>query len=280
LDILKARPEDVLDITAEDTKLIIRGKGNRITRLAMETEVLLPVKEVKKPKKWYDLPKNFLEAVDMVHRCCGSNQERLETFGHFTGERIEAIGEHQVGHYRIKLPLDCSVLVHKDSVKHVVPLGMTEFGLSKRWLHFRNSGDVVLSCLRWPQEDDYPDTDKITKAKKGKQINLPRGLDKAVSRAAIFSRDNPEDTDIEINLKMGKVICKGTGIQGDHKESRKIKYTGGDMKFTISPVLLNDLCHKHTEAWLTPAKLTVKSGKFTFVTALGIDDDNEDNSEE
>ena len=278
LDILKARPEDTLNISTDNNKLVMRGKGNRITRMTMETEITLPFREVREPKQWFTLPGDFLEGIDMVDRCCGKNQEHLETFVHIVDDCIEAIGEHQVGHYRTKLDVGSGVIVHKDSIKHIVPLGMTECGLTKKWIHFRNSAGVVLSCLRWPGEDDYPDTSKVLKGKKGKRMDLPRGLDKAVTRAAIFSRDNPEDTDVEISLKDGKVICKGSGIQGDHKETRKVTYGGQNMSFTISPVLLSDLCHKHTEAWVTPTTLTVKSGKFTFVTALGVEDDNDNNN--
>lgn len=280
LDILKARPEEILNITPSSKKLIIRGKGQRTTRIAMQTEITLPFREVKEPKKWNTLPSDFLEAINLVYRCCGNDQEHLETFVHIDKNQIEAIGEHQIGHYKTKLHLDGGIIVHKDSIKHVVPLGMTEFGVTRKWIHFRNSADVVLSCHRWPGEEDYPDTNKVVSAKKGKRINLPRGLDKAVSRASIFSRENPEDTDIEIKLQAGKVLCKGEGIQGDHRESRKVQYSGKNLTFTISPTLLTDLCRKHTEAWITPTTLTVKSGNFTFITTLGVEDDNSIESEE
>jgi hypothetical protein len=242
----------------------------------METKILLPFREVKTPSKWFDLPSNFLEAIELTHRCCGKDQSQMETFVHINDSCIEAIGAHQVGCYRIKTPIDKNILVHKDSIKHITPLGMTECGVTKKWIHFRNPADVVLSCLRWPQADEYPDTNAVLSAKKGKKINIPRSLKKSVNRAQIFSRENPDDTDIEIKLKKGKLICKGTGLQGDHKEPHKINYTGENMSFSISPSLLADLCQRHTEAWITPTTLTVKSGKFTFVTALGVDNVEED----
>lgn len=274
LDILKARPEETLTVFTNNKKLVITGKGNRTTRIAMESKITLPYREVREPEDWYTLPDDFLEAMNLVHQCCGKNQDKLETFVHMDKNNIEAIGECQIGNYQTSMPLKTGVLVNRTSIQHVVPLGMTKCGLTKKWIHFRNTKGVVLSCHRWPGEDEYPDTNKTLKAKKGKSITLPRGLDKAVERAAIFSRENPDDTDIEITLKPGRVICKGEGIQGDHKESRKIQYSGKGMVFTISPTLLSDLCHKHTKAWVTPTTLTVKSGKFTFITALGVDDDD------
>lgn len=273
LDILKARPEEELKISCKGGKFIIRGRGRRISQVTMEKKITLPFRDVIEPKEWFKLPSNFLEAVDHVHQCCGKDQDHLETFVHITPLCIEAIGKDRVGHYRIKTPLKNGVLLHKDSIRHVVPLGMTECGTTRGWTHFRNETGIVLSCRRWPGEKDYPNTAKIVKTK-GKQINLPKGLDKAINRAYIFSRDNAEDTDVEITLKPGEAICKGEGALGMHEEPRKIEYTGDKMTFSISPDLLTDLCHKHTEAWVTPRTLTVKSGRFTFVTALGVEDNN------
>lgn len=274
LEILKARPEETLNLSVEDKKLIIRGNGsnNRISRITMESEITLPFKEVREPKEWNALPPDFLEAIESVHRCCGNDQDHLETFIHITSKCVEAVGEHQVGHFRTELLLEKDVVVHKDSIKHIVPLGMTEYGLTRKWMHFRNAGGVVLSCLRWPGEEDYPNTAKVLSTPKGKRFDLPRSLYKAILRASIFSKENPEDTDIQISLKANKIRCKGMGTLGEHLESHKVQYNGPDILFTISPALLSDLCHRHNEAWITSNTLTVKTGKFTFVTALGVED--------
>lgn len=275
LDVLRKMAEETIELSTTENKLVIHGKQNRRARIAMESEITLPFKEIKEPKKWNTLPADFLEAVDMVHRCCGKDTDRLETFVHLHKEKVEAIGEHQVGHFRTRIDLPENVIVHKDSVKHVVSLGMTEVGVTDKWVHFRNPTGLVLSCLKGAGEEDYPSTEKALSIK-GQRINLPRGLESAIERAAIFSRENPEDEDVAVYLKPGKVIIVGTSASGDWREPKSLDYKGEPMDFLINPKLFQDICRKHHEAWVTPDVLKVKQGKFTFVTALGTKEDKQE----
>ncbi len=279
LEILRKMQEEHIEFASSESKLVIHGKQNRRARIPMEAEITLPFQEIKEPKKWNTLPADFLEAVDMVHRCCGKDTDRLETFVHLHKEKVEAIGEHQVGHFRTRIDLPENVIVHKDSVKHVVSLGMTEVGVTDKWVHFRNPTGLVLSCLKGAGEEDYPSTEKALSIK-GKRISLPRGLDGAVDRASVFSRENPEDSDVTVFLKPGKVIIVGASeVGGDWREPRSIDYKGEPMEFLIDPKLLQDICRKHHEAWVTQDVLKVKQGKFTFVTALGTKEDKKEETE-
>ena len=279
LDILRARPEETLDIAAEDGKLVLRGKGKRRTRVLMEAKVTLPYGDIPKPSGWVRLPPDFLDAVDMVHRCCGKDEDKLDVYVHIHPERVEAIGESRVGHFRCKLPIQTDAIIHKESIKHVMALGMTHVCVSDKWLQFKNAAGVVLSCQQGAGKEDYPDTAKALKIS-GQRIELPRGLDGAVERAAVFSRENADDDEVLVKLKRNEVWIVGTGVSGDHQEPKKVGYDGPPLKFFISPKLLSDLCKKHTEAWVTADTLKVKSGKFTFITGLTTVEDREAGKQE
>ena len=269
LDFLQKRTDNFLRISTDDKKLIIRGRKGRITRITLTRVITLPFNEVQKPKEWFKLPKDFLTAVDRVQQCCSKEEEHLEAFVHITKDRIESIGEHQLGHCKIRIKnLNQGVLLHNESIKHVIPLGMTEFGISRKWFHFRNESGVVLSCLRWPDEENYPDTEKVLKRKKGEPIDLPKGLTNSVETCSVFSRENPDDTDITIRIQNSEMTCEGKGIYGINEESYNVNYSGEDVSFAIPPRLMIDLCKKHTTAWLTSETLTVKEGNFTFITTL------------
>jgi DNA polymerase III sliding clamp (beta) subunit (PCNA family) len=273
LDLLRKLPEETVEISVDEGKLVIKGKKRR-ARIAMEKEISLPFKSVGEPKKWTTLPADFLEAVNLVHRCAGKDEQKLEVYVHVHPDKVEACMEHQVGHFRTHTDIKKPVLIHKDSIKHIVSLGMTEFGVGEAWTHFKNANDLILSC-RCVVEEDFPDTSKAL-AVKGAKINLPKGLADAAERANIFSQENADDDDVLVTLKPGKVIVVGTGSSGDFRETKTVKYDGEEMTFMISPKLLADITMKHNEAWITPDTLKVKSGKFTYVTALGSMDEKAD----
>lgn len=277
LESLRKMPEETLEVHIDEGKLVLKGKRRR-ARVALKTSVTLPFKSVGEPKKWTTLPTDFLEAVNLVHRCAGKDEKKLEVYVHIHPERIEACMEHQVGHFRTHTDLPKPILVRRDSIKHIVLLGMVEFGLAVEWTHFRNPNGVVLSC-RHVMEESFPDTSKVLSIK-GTKIVLPKGLADAAERAAVFSEENAEDNDVTVILKPGKVIVIGSGASGDFREVKNVKYNGEEMMFMVSPKLLADLTRKYNEAWITPDTLKVRAGKFTYVTALGPMEDKAEGKEE
>jgi hypothetical protein len=280
LGILRKMPDESIDVGISDGKFIIKGK-KRMARIPIEEKITLPFKAVEDPKEWKKLPPDFLDAINLVHRCGGPDQQKMEKYVHLHPQRIEACMEHQVGCFKTQLPLAKAVLVHRDSVKHVVGLGMTQFGITKNWLHFRNPTGLVMCCRRWVEEDDYPDTSKALSVQ-GVKITLPKGLAAAAERASVFSAENPDDDDIVIVLQPGHLTVLGKGINNaDYREGPKsIQYTGKSMTFTISPKLLAEITSKHNEAWITPKTLKVRLGKFTYITSLGTVEKKEQPEEE
>lgn len=279
LNLLRKMPEESVDVSIDHNKLVVKGKRRR-ARLALESEITLNFKSVGAPKKWTPLPEDFLEAVNLVYRCAGKDEQNLEKYVHIHPEKVEGVSEHTIGHFRTKIELTKPVLVHKDSIKHVVSLGMIEFGQTKSWIHFRNAAGLVLSCRRWVEED-FPDTTKALSIR-GTKIVLPKGLAVSSVLAGIFTTDNAEDDDVVVSLSPGKLVIVGSGASGDFREVKTVKYQGKAMTFMVSPKLLEDITKKHNDAWITPTTLKVKTGKFTFMTALGSmeDKNQEEESEE
>lgn len=278
LAMLRKLPDETLEVSLKETRIVIQAKKSR-TRFVWEKEISLPFKSVHEPKEWKKLPSDFLEAVNLVHRCAGKDEQKLEVYVHLHPERIEACMEHQLGHFQMGLAIVKPVLVRKDSIKHVIALGVTHFGMTSGWIHFRNPKGLILSCRRYAQEA-FPDTSKILKIS-GTHTNLPKALIEVSERASILTADNVEDDAIVIKIQEGKITVIGTGTSGDHRESRKIQYKGKEITFMIDPALLKELCQRHSEAWVSENTLKVKAGKFTFVTALGtMEEKKEAESEE
>ena len=180
---------------------------------------------------------------------------------------MEASDNYQVGRFRLKTGIKNSILVRRNSLKHIVSLDMTQFSETKSWLHFKNPSDLILSCRKYIE--DYP-TDDITKylKAKGTKTQLPKGIKDAVDKAEVFSAENVEDNVVVVHLQRGKIKIKGRGISGWFSEIKKIHYKGEEMAFSIAPQLLADLSQNYNDCEITKDKLKVESGKFSYVTVL------------
>ena len=275
ITILRKLQEETIDITATEEELLIKGRHRR-SGIRMEANIVLEVESVEAPKKWLKLPDDFADAVSMVQECAGkmtSSGKAYVEFIHLHPKWLEATDNYQIGRYKIKMGIEKSMLIRKDSLKHIVSLDMIKFSRTKNWMHFKNSSGLILSCRR-EVEDFPPNTSKALKME-GTPTHLPKGLKEAAEKAAVFSSENPEDNQVVINLQKGKLKITGKGASGWFSEIKKIKYSGQSMRFTISPELLIKLVLSHNKCEIAIGRLKVDVGKFSYVTVLGTADEKE-----
>lgn len=267
VSILRKLPDDDLSISVDGGELVIEGKRRRAA-LRLEAEVLLPVDKVEKPGKWRALGEDFLEAINLVQHCASKDESQFQlTCIHLHPDHIEACDNFQVTRVRFKTGVAKATLVRRDSIKHIVTLGMTEFSESETWIHFRNPGGLVLSCRRYMES--FPDTTPILSFK-GHPITLPKGLGDAADRASVFSGEAAEDNQVLVELRTGKLRVKGIGASGSFQEIKKLKYDGPALAFQIAPELLIELTKKHNDAEITEGRLRVDGGKWSYVTCLSL----------
>lgn len=276
LNLLRKLGDTTLDVSVHKKELRIKGKGRRKGGLALESKIELPIDTIRYPKSWSSLPSDFIEAVNLVQDCAGTDESKFYfTCVHLHPDFVEACNNKQVARYRVKTGLQKSMLLRKDSIKHVVSLGMTEFGMTKTWMHFKNPNGLILSCMRY--FENYPDLNDLMTVK-GIRMSLPKGLDQAADRASLFSDEDVDDKRVMVTLEQDLVTLEGRNTQGWWKESRKVKYNRDPMSFRIVPALLAQIATKYNECVLSRKQRRLKAGvgkKFTYVTVLGAADKQE-----
>lgn len=270
LGILRKMTEGTILISSTEEELVIEGKGRK-AGIRMEQEILLAVDGIEQPSQWTDLHEEFTEAVQIVIQCAGDDASQFRlTCVHLTPDHIEASDNFQVSRYTLETSLEESTLVRRDSIKHIIELGMTQFCETESWIHFRNPANLVLSCRRYADEaNDFPDLSPILDFK-GEPTSLPTGLGEAVEKAEVFSSESTDENQILISLKAGKLRIRGEGNFGWFTEIKKLKYKGDGLSFRISPKLLSDLVERHNECEITSDRLKVEGGNFVYVTSLSI----------
>ena len=269
VSILRKLKEKELEITLSDKQeeLLIRGKRKKIG-IRMEADILLPVDSIKQPKKWKKLPNDFANAVSIVQNCAGKDETKFAlTCIHLYPKWLEACDGYQAARYKMKIDIEKSILIRKDSIKNIVPMDMTKFGETKDWIHFKNSSGLVLSCRRWIEE--FPKLSKLLKVK-GTPTKFPKGLIDAVEKAEIFSVENVENNQITIELKLNRLRITGRGTSGYYQETKNIKYRGQSISFRVASKLFADLVQHYSSCEITSDRLKVVTGKYSYVTVLQV----------
>lgn len=272
LSLLTKMNEDELEILATDPtdgkpgELIVKGK-RRKAGLIRENNVLLPVNSVEKPVNWKDLPPNFLESLNLVQHCASTDESASFALVcvHIHPKRMEACDNYQMAQVKMKTGVEKPMLVRRESLKQLSALGMTQLSESENWLHFRNPLGLVLSCRRYSEE--YPDLTKLIMGE-GSPIELPKGLAEAAEKASVFSADNSEENFVTVSLVGERLKLRGEGACGWYEELKKVKYTGPDLEFVLSPKLLIQVTRDHNNFEIMEGRLCVRSGKFAYVTCL------------
>lgn len=266
LGILRKLPEDEVEVTLEEGRLIVKGKNKR-ARIKMDAEILLPLDKIEKPGEWSKLHKDFPLALEMVCECASKDEEYVHlTCVHMTPKFIEAFDGHQVIRYHVKTGINGSVLIRSDYIKHTIQLGMTEFSETKNWIHFRNKQGYRLTCRLF--REDYKDLTALFEVKKASPASLPEGLVEAAERANEASKENADDNVVTVRIKDGKIQVTGEGQSMDYMEAKKINYDGPDVKFLIAPKLLIELTQNYKDCEIGEGKLRVNGGKFVYCACL------------
>jgi DNA polymerase III sliding clamp (beta) subunit (PCNA family) len=275
LNILRKLKEDDLIITVDNNELHIKGK-KRWAGIRLEKEIQLPIDSVEEPGKWKTLPEKFTEGLAIVEQCAGKEEAFFYvTCIHICPDYIEACDNHQLSRYYMETGVKEPTLVKRDSLKHLIALDMTKFSMTAAWMHFKNPAGLMISCRRY-SEEEYPNTGKELKHE-GEKIILPKGLKEAAERAQVFSSENPESDVISVKIRPGKIKVEGIGVSGWFRESKKVKYNGESLSFTITPKLLMELVQHHNECQILEKqtekrnikRLIVIGENFKYVTCLG-----------
>lgn len=272
LSLLRRLKEEKLDFQEQAVgeaghELVVHGKGRK-SGVRLEKKIELPIQDIEQPEDWRELPSDFSEAIAVVHECAGKDTNQfVTTCVHIHPKWVEASDNFQLTRYKLKTGFKRPVLVRSSSIKHLVPLGMTEFAETETWVHFRNPAGLIFSCRRFI-EYDFPDFSEVLKIS-GSPASLPRGLGEAALTAEIFSSENTDNNQVLVELRPGKMRVWSQGVSGWYQEViSKLKYEGSPIGFLIAPKLLAELTKRHNECEITPGQLKVNGGKFVFVTCL------------
>lgn len=269
LAFLKKVSERKLSVRAAgDGELLMRGTG-RGAKFRYAEKIQLPVDSVERPGKddWRKLPPNFGEAVAVVQECTGKDESKTAmSCVHVTPACLESFEKFQATRFKISMPVDDRFLVKPGGLKHVVSLDCTRVAVTDEWVHFRNDAGVFISCRRY--DEAFPDLDPALSMEGGTTVELPDGLEAAVGRAEIFSKENADENHLLVILEDGLMKVEAVGMSGRYWEDHSVKYGGDPLAFLIAPKMLQEVVKRSNKVRINQEKLKVKGPGWSYVTAL------------
>lgn len=268
IEILGKFPEDEILVEQTEAEFIIIGK-NRRSGISQAKEVLLPLDAIEPAEIWNKLPKDFTEAIKIVHECAGSGPQKKfwQTCVHVGKQWIEACDNLQMARFMMNTKFDTPFLVKKEAIKHIVALDMTEFSETEKWVHFRNPVGINFTCCRYVL-DGYKDLGAYLD-QKGDSLTLPKDLSEVVEKAEVFSREQ-EGNLVQVEIRNGKMRITGKGVSGWYEERKLIHYKGPSLSFMIAPKLLVEITNKNPDCIVNDHCLKVNGGKWSYVTRIGV----------
>ena len=273
ISILQKLSEDSVQLEVGEGELVIIGK-RRKAGIRMDKDLLLPIKNVEKPKKWKPVSEGFADAINLVHECAGKDESQFwSTCVHINDKWIEACDNFQLSRYKLQTGISSSILVKSHAIKHLVALDAKELCETETWIHFRNSHGLVFSCRRYIEQ--YPDLTKMLKVS-GTPTTLPKGLSDAAEKAEVFSAENTDNNQVLVEIRPGRLRIKGVGVSGWFAETKKLKYKGESLSFMVSPKLLSELVKRYSECEITADRLKVNGGSYTYLACLEKSKENGD----
>jgi hypothetical protein len=276
LNCLNKLQEEMVDVSVKDNELLVKGK-NKCGHFRMEAKIAMPLEVIEKPKddQWQTLPERFGEAVGLVQKCAGMDDNKFSmTCVHITPNYVEAGDYYQICRWDMQTGFAKDLLVRRNAIKHVKDMGANQFAETERWVHFKNPRGLILSCRRYVDNVvEFPDFNTGLSVT-GKPLSLPKALKETADRAKDFIGAQGSDHDeLYIDLKPGpggKGAIRITGRDGIdwYEEVKRVEYTGDEMHFMLPPAVLQEVVEKHSNCEVTEEALIVKGSNYKYITGL------------
>lgn len=266
-------PDDTLQIRQRDGELRIKGK-RRESGIKMMAEVLLPYDDVPVPEKFRKMPDNLPGFLVQAARVCGKDETAPKTTHvHITKDRVESTDSYRAFRAKIETNLPRPILVHAMNLIDACKFDIKKMSVSKAdWFHVRTSDGMVISLIC--------SADKYYKPKllnglfdiEGEEVTLPSNLSEILSRAEVMDTPNLSidgwDSQVTIYLSENLIRITSQKEEGWFRESKKVKYEGPDMSFTIHPTFLKELVEQTRKVILNKRQIKISTRNIEFTATL------------
>lgn len=240
---LQKHTDPDIDIAWSDKEhgLLLKGSSKRWrVKIPVEQHESLGEWEIDEPEEWTALDPHMLDAITAVQIAAdkGKQSTHVTRCIHIAPDYLEATDTRQYARYDLATGVARDVLVLRDSLKEIVPLGVTHMALSRAFLHFHNPRDVRVSVRL--STHMMPDLSSLLEGIEGcPEFPLPGGMKEALDALGIMLGSDAANHSVTVTLKPGWLHCRTESNAGYAEERRPLPaYVGEPISFCVHPKLL------------------------------------------
>lgn len=245
IEILTRRSDAEIEIEIGDTRMQLSGDSGRSGLSfpdeadAKQHQVLNSVK-MPTDGAWKVLPDRFLEALELTVPVVGSDNTRpLLSCVHLGDGLVESCDNFRVTRVVVD-GMDADLNIPSRAARELLGMEPLEWSFLDGWAHFRSESGLWFSALA--MDGRYPDLSQHL-AVEGSKVRLPRGIEAALKRAAVFA-----DVDVRldgisrgrsgtviVSLSRERCSIRGRDETGFHEEDVDARWKGDDVEFRVNP---------------------------------------------
>jgi DNA polymerase III sliding clamp (beta) subunit (PCNA family) len=261
---------DELDIDHSGESItIISGKAKAV--IAIQAKITLPVEEIGKIKEWKPLPDTFHRHLSFALGSCGKDQTRnhfILTCVHVNGNCIEASDGFRITQCNAQSAVPVKEFLLPSSVaRQVLSLAASEIAESdnQNWIHFRKE-QTVLSCRII--DEKFPNVTPFLKVE-GEAVEFPESISDVIDRAWVFTkRALAIEEMITVVLKDKRMIVRSENEIAKFEEEVRLRYTGKDIEFFITPYLLKDILKETRSCLIGKDRIRFEQNDWVYLSLL------------
>lgn len=259
-----------VEITENGGELSLKcGKGK--AGITLQSSISLRVDEINIPKKWIDLPTDFIEGLKLcIPSAAGDLTYPILATLHITKDHVESSDNIRLSRktWAEKTKIDKSILISADIAKELAKMNIIKFWQEQNWIHFSDKDETIFSCRtttgQYPKLDDYLEVEPIG------SLIFPDTIKDMLDKAGVFcSTAIQQDSSVSLSInEKGLMTIKGEGDYGWYEESCRVKWDGDPIKFSIHPNHLLSILSTSNKADIGENRIKFTADNFVHVVAL------------
>jgi len=262
-----------VDIVIDGHELKIAVKNSKAGISLDATEGIFD-EEIALPKKWFDLPPDFMPAIQLARAVASKDTSALLlTLVSVDGDTCWATDNIQIIGAAMGGTVPTSFILPASAISDLAGHNPTGHGLTEGWVHFRNADKVTFSVRA--AEADFPNLEKFI-TPDGATVEIAPGWEGALDRVSVFAKEAASGM-VRVTGVKGGVVFSTRNDSGWIKERHKAVCPKG-VAFALHVDILIAALQKSGKFRVTDTTLTIEAECFRYAVCLLAD--GEDTGEE
>ncbi len=264
------------EITQTEDALVLKTRRTKST-FKVETEIKMPVLDIKIPEKRSPLPENFLTALSCLLPIAGKDMTKpLSTCIDLKDSYARVADVSVAGQWNFdeSYKFEKEMLLPAVAAKIVSKFAVVDISSTEGWIHFTTEAGTEISCRAYYEGQEGVDLSHLLNAEGVEVGPLPKDLETALERSDIFAsaKTGTETTisevavDVAISDNWCKIKCESA--VGKYEEKVRIDYSGDPVAFMVAPELLRDAMKYQRVLHVCESFVKLQDEHFTHVVAV------------